>query len=100
LLAAGVSVGGGTDAPYGRPDPWAAMAAAVDRAPLGPGEAVSPEQALALFLAPLHDPGGHPRRVAVGAPADLCVLDRPWPEARYDLAGVRVHLGLPPVTGG
>jgi predicted amidohydrolase YtcJ len=95
LLAAGVPVGGGTDAPYGRPDPWAAMAAAVDRRPLGPGEAITPEQALALFLAPLDDPGGRPRRVEPGAPAELCLLDRPWAEAREDLAAVRAE-GITP----
>src|SRR5204862_3556523 len=31
LLAAGVPVGAGTDAPFGSPDPWAAVAAAVER---------------------------------------------------------------------
>ena len=31
LRAGGVAVAGGTDAPYGHPDPWRAMAAAVDR---------------------------------------------------------------------
>jgi predicted amidohydrolase YtcJ len=86
LLAAGVPVGGSTDAPFGRPDPWAAMAAAVDR----DGEAVTPEQALGLFLAPLDDPGGPPRRVRPGGPADLCVLDRPWADARADLSAVAV----------
>ena len=100
LLAGGVPVGGGTDAPYGRPDPWAAMAAAVDREPLGPAEAITPERALGLFLAPLHEPGAAPRRVTIGAPADLCVLDRPWAEAREDLTDVEVHLGWSAVTGG
>jgi predicted amidohydrolase YtcJ len=96
LQAAGVPVAGGTDAPHGRPDPWGAMAAAVDRRPsesnepLGPGEAVTPEVARDLFLTPLDDPGGAPRRVRPGVPADLCVLDRPWAEARLDLAAVRV----------
>src|SRR5439155_4287942 len=32
LIAAGVPVGGGTDAPFGHPDPWRAIAAAVTRA--------------------------------------------------------------------
>lgn len=48
LLDAGVSVLGGTDAPFGGADPWAAMRAAVGRT-LGPGERVTPRQALALF---------------------------------------------------
>jgi predicted amidohydrolase YtcJ len=82
LIEAGIPVGGGTDAPYGHPDPWRDVAAAIDRrtasgAPLGVREAVSPERALALFLTPPEAPGGQPRRVEVGAPADLCLLDAP-----------------------
>jgi predicted amidohydrolase YtcJ len=48
LLRAGVRVLGGTDAPFGRPDPWAAMRAAVER-DLTPDERITPAQALALF---------------------------------------------------
>jgi predicted amidohydrolase YtcJ len=82
LIEAGIPVGGGTDAPYGHPDPWRAIASAIERrtsggTPLGVREAVSPERALALFLTPLDDPGGSPRRVELGAPADLCLLDGP-----------------------
>jgi predicted amidohydrolase YtcJ len=82
LIEAGIPVGGGTDAPYGHPDPWRAIASAIERRtsggrPLGVREAVSPERALALFLTPLDDPGGRPRRVELGAPADLCLLDGP-----------------------
>jgi predicted amidohydrolase YtcJ len=99
LRAAGVAVAAGTDAPYGSADPWAAMAAAVARRtaagrPLGPDEAVTPEVARDLFLTPLADPGGGPRRVAAGAVADLCVLDRPWAEARADLGQVTVRMAL------
>jgi predicted amidohydrolase YtcJ len=95
LAAAGVPVAGGTDAPYGRPDPWAAMAAAVERRtasgqPLGADEGLTPEAARDLFLTPLEAPGDTPRRVRPGAAADLCVLDRPWVDARADLAAVRV----------
>jgi predicted amidohydrolase YtcJ len=86
LLEAGVPVGGGTDAPFGRADPWAAVAAAVDRRTrsgqvLGEGERVTAARALELFLTPLEAPGGAPRRVVPGAPADLCVLDRPLADA-------------------
>src|SRR5207302_3851661 len=86
LLAAGVAVGGSTDAPFGDPDPWRSIAAAVDRrtaagAVLGEGERLTPERALALFLSPLDDSGGPPRRVAPGAAADLCLLDRPLAQA-------------------
>jgi predicted amidohydrolase YtcJ len=90
-LAAGVPLAAGSDAPYGSPDPWRGIAAAVRRrsasgAPLGPDEALSPEQALALYGAPLGDPGAPTRGVAIGAQADLCLLDRPWRDARARLA--------------
>jgi len=90
LLDAGVALGGGTDAPFGRPDPWAAMQAAVERrcesgVALGEGEALSPERALALFTSGAEAPGGAPRRIVPGAPADLCLLDRPWKRARDHL---------------
>lgn len=97
LLDAGVEVAAGSDAPYGGTDPWAAMRAAVERrtrsgAPLGPDEAVTPAQALALWLgAPLR-PGGPPRRVAPGAPADLCLLHGPPPRTADDLTAAAVRL--------
>ena len=95
FLDAGIPLGGGTDAPFGNPDPWAAMRAAVSRrsaagAVLGAREALSPERALALFTTPLDDPGGKPRQVQVGAAADLCLLDRPWREARSSLSAACV----------
>jgi predicted amidohydrolase YtcJ len=82
LRDAGIDVAGSTDAPFGDPDPWRAIAAAVDRRTetgrvLGPDDRLSPERALAMFLSPLDDPGGPPRTLSVGAPADLCLLDRP-----------------------
>ena len=91
FAAAGVPLGAGSDAPFGAPDPWLAMQAAVDRrtaagAALGAGEALSPERALALFTTAAESPGGAPRRVVPGAPADLCMLDRPWARARDLLA--------------
>lgn len=95
LLDGRVPVGGGTDAPYGPADPWRAMAAAVDRrtesgAVLGPDDRIVAARALDLFLGPAAAPGGPPRRLEVGAPADLCVLDRPVADALDDLAAVRV----------
>lgn len=82
LLGAGVPIAGSTDAPYTDPDPWRAMRAAVSRSTpsgiaLGADEAVSARQALGLFLGDRHDPGGPPRTVGPGEPADLCLLDRP-----------------------
>ncbi len=95
FTAAGVALGAGTDAPFGEPDPWLAMQAAVDRrtlagATLGAGEGLSPERALALFTTPAEAPGGAPRRVALGAHADLCLLDRSWVRARDALGSEAV----------
>lgn len=90
LAEAGIALAGGSDAPFGSADPWAAMAAAVSRTtrdgqPIGAEEALSPEQALALWLA---DPADFTRQRAIipGAPADVCLLDRPWAEARARLS--------------
>lgn len=82
LLGAGVRVGGSSDAPYGPLDPWQAVLAAVERTteagrPLGPEEAIGAAAALDLYLSPLERPGGEARRIVPGAPADLCLLDRP-----------------------
>lgn len=90
LERAGIALAAGSDAPFGDPDPWRSMQSAVIRrtesgAPLGPDEALSPERALRLFTSAAGDPGGAPRRVAPGEPADLCLLDRPWAEARKRL---------------
>lgn len=86
LIDAGIPVAGSTDAPFGHPDPWRAVAAAVSRrtaggAVLGVGEAVDPPTALGLLLGTAEDPGGVARRVEPGAPADLCLLRVPLAEA-------------------
>ena len=96
FLDGGVALGGGTDAPFGDPDPWQAMRAAVDRRSrggrlFGAREVLGPERALALFTSPAAAPGAPPRRLAVGAPADLCLLDRPWSEAREKLSSQAVR---------
>jgi predicted amidohydrolase YtcJ len=90
LAARGIALAGGSDAPYGSTDPWAAMAAAVSRTTrggriIGADEALTPESALALYLADPNDLSRQ-RRIAVGAPADLCLLDRPWLQARQRLS--------------
>lgn len=99
LQAAGIPLAGSTDAPFGAADPWAAMQAAVDRrtadgAVLGAEEGLTPEQAVALFLGSaevsVEVPAGAVRRIVVGAAADLCLLDRPWQQARSHLAAVKV----------
>ncbi len=91
FLDAAIPLGAGTDAPFGDPDPWLAMQAAVDRrteagARLGAEEGIAPERALALFTTWAATPGGVPRRVEAGMCADLCLLDRPWSAARNLLA--------------
>jgi predicted amidohydrolase YtcJ len=95
LLRAGVPLGAGTDAPFGDPDPWLAMRAALERCSasglvLGPAERLTPEQSLALFSTSPHAPGGAPRRIEVGARADLCLLDCAWSRARLELSSDRV----------
>ncbi len=94
FLDRGIPLAGGSDAPFGHADPWRAMRAALERRTasgrsLGAREALSPEQALALYLGSLEEPGRQ-RRIAVGAAADLCLLDRPWRKARTLLLGACV----------
>jgi predicted amidohydrolase YtcJ len=81
LRAAGVPVAGGTDAPFGRPEPWAAMRAATHRQAtsgtvVGGHERVDGRTALGLFLGRPDAPGVQ-RRIEEGTAADLCLLDRP-----------------------
>jgi predicted amidohydrolase YtcJ len=85
LLAAGVVVAASTDAPFGSPDPWAAIAAATTRtAPsgrlVGADRGVPAAQALELFLGEPDDLATT-RRVDVGERAGLCLLDRPLADA-------------------
>lgn len=84
LLDVGITVAAGTDVPFGPADPWVSIQAAADRRTrggrrLGEREAVDAESALDLFLSDPHDLGRR-RVVQPGAPADLCVLDRPFNE--------------------
>ena len=78
LLRAGIPVAASTDAPFGGMDPWAAMRAAVHRNTgggevIGPGERVTPAEALGLFLGHRDRPSV-PRTVDVGQPGDLMLL--------------------------
>jgi len=91
----GVTLAAGSDAPFGSLDPWQAITAAVSRQTLtgqiiGHDEALSPEEALALFLADPLDLGRQ-RELTVGAPADLCLLDRAWTRARNELSSDHVR---------
>jgi len=99
LLEAGVPLAGSSDAPYASPDPWAGIAAAVHRTSaggliLGAGERVTPARALDLYLDEPAAPGRAPRRVAVGAAADLCLLDAPLREVLAAPAAGRVRATL------
>jgi predicted amidohydrolase YtcJ len=74
LATAGITIAGGSDAPFGSGDVWAIMRAAVRRPPrFRPAEALSPARALSLFLG---DPAAPVRQrlVAPGHPADLALL--------------------------
>jgi hypothetical protein len=51
---------------------------------IGAGERVEAEVALRMFLTSSHDPGGPPRSVRPGAPADLCLLRVPLADALRD----------------
>jgi predicted amidohydrolase YtcJ len=83
LAEAGIPVAAGTDAPFGSSDPWTVMRAAAER---GNDEGLEPGAALALFTG---EPGrpGRPRRVTVGADADLCLLRVTLREALDVLSG-------------
>lgn len=96
LAAAGVALAGSSDAPFGDADPWRAMQAAVERrsaggAVLGAEEALAPEAAFALFTGALPAPARPAPPLAVGAPADLCLLDTPWAAVRTRLGTARVR---------
>jgi predicted amidohydrolase YtcJ len=99
LLGAGVSVAPSSDAPYGDLDPWRTMIAARDRTtPAGvhiaEHERVGAATALRGFLSALLDPGGEPRRIALGGVADLCLLDAPLDDVLADPDAARVRLVL------
>lgn len=92
LLRAGVRVGLSTDAPFGDADPWAAMRAAVQRRTpsgvvLGADEKISATTAVALFTG---NRPGHPGRVEVGAPGDLCIMTTPPGETMTELDAAAV----------
>ncbi|MEX2627983.1 MAG: amidohydrolase family protein [Ilumatobacteraceae bacterium] len=76
-----IPLAGGTDAPFGHPDPWRAIAAAIGRRTpsgrlLGADDRLAPADALGLFLGSAGAPTV-PRRIAAGQRTDLCLLDRP-----------------------
>jgi len=88
---AGLNLAAGSDAPFGDPNPWTAMAAAVKRPSGFDNEAITPEMALALYSKPAKDAGAEPRKIEIGAAADLCLLDRCWAETREHLSDVKIQ---------
>lgn len=99
FLRAGVALAAGSDAPYGSTDPWAAMRSAVERRTRGgaimdEGERLTPPQALALYAGDPRRPGGGLRELAVGQPADLCLLDVSWDALCADLDARHVALTI------
>ena len=116
FLEVGIPLAAGSDAPFGGIDPWQSMAAAVSRrtasgAAIGPAEALTPEQALDLYLR-MPDAIDRRRTIEIGGPADLCLIDRSWKAARINLASVDVRatwidgrlvhdrIDQPPAEGG
>jgi predicted amidohydrolase YtcJ len=84
LIRAGVLVAAGTDAPFGPADPWQCIASATTRRTalgqiMGSAERVPASRALRLFLADSDDLV-RIRTVALGQPADLCLLHTPLAE--------------------
>lgn len=104
LRDAGLVLAGGSDAPFGSADPWAAMRAATDRRTaqgvvMGVDEALEVGEALALWLADPLDLSRE-RRIAVGGVADLCLLAADTSSVRLTVsAGQVIHDGIdqPPV---
>lgn len=89
LIRGGVKVLGGSDAPYGNPNPWVAIQAATDRRTregvvIGAGEAIARDAALGLYASSV---------IEIGARADLILYD--WPQ---DGAGVP-SVGLTVIGG-
>ncbi len=96
FLRAGVSLSAGSDAPYGSCDPWSSMRAAMSRLTIGgtvigANEVLTKDQALALYLADPLDLSTM-REIKVGAPADICLLDRTWAEARLTAGDVQMTI--------
>ncbi|HEY6796613.1 MAG TPA: amidohydrolase family protein [Kineosporiaceae bacterium] len=99
LLAAGIPVGCSSDAPYGHANPWFTIRAAATRTTaagrgVAVAERVAAAEALRGFLTPALSPGGPVRRIEVGAPADLVVLDAPLAEVLRDLDRGHVRMTL------
>lgn len=90
FLEAGVPLAAGSDAPFGSPNPWVAMQAAVSRqtdrgTSMAQEEALSPEKALELYTSDARYPGVKQRIVQAGNQANLCLLRTGWETVRERL---------------
>ena len=90
LLDKKIPLGGSTDAPYGNPDPGLANNYATERTSpsaycFNEKEKLTAEQALMLFLSKPENAGGETRTISEGEPANLCLLNTPWQQARQQL---------------
>lgn len=90
FLDRGIALFGGTDAPFAPLDPWRAMAAAVRRRTrsgqiLGAAQALTPEEAFALFTKEgLQHGADHP--MPLPGAAGVMLMAAPWDKLRLDLA--------------
>lgn len=96
FLQQGIGLACSSDAPFGDPDPWLGIQAAVTRQTragevLVGQEALVADQALLSYTAPLADPAAWRRALQVGDPADLCLLDRSWEQACRAFMAVQVR---------
>lgn len=96
LAAAAVPIAGGSDAPYGSPDPWLAIRSAITRRSangkiLSSGEALDPRAALGLYLGEGLDPGGPERRIAVDTRADVVLCSGSIKDILFDPDAGRVN---------
>lgn len=85
LAAAGINVVVSSDAPYGPLNPWQVIDAASRRSTregkvIGRSERVAVDAALAGYLRQPDCLTAPPRSIAIGALADMCVIQKPWRE--------------------
>jgi len=98
MVRAGVRLGGGTDCPVERPDPWAAFAAAIDRVQLAPEESLTLAEAIRLFTegaAWLGFSEGVLGAITPGALADFVVLPphTTWPPSSWHIIPEAAFVG-------
>ena len=96
LISAGIPLALSSDAPYGPLDPWQVIHTATHRRTptghiAGPAERLDPATALDAYLTPPDDPGGTPRRIHPGTPADLVLLDQPLTAVLHEPTADRVR---------